>query len=86
MKIYNQKEALNGKSWAIKLNNDSFGGVQLVAIDSLTGFTECVLIEMFENGKIRTADCAERALESGGYDPFEHNNSFDECGAIVISK
>ena len=83
MKIYREGKEVK-KSWCLKLV-ESDKSVRVRAVDSSTGELVACLIVFFSSGKITSAPMCFHALEKAGYDPHEHNNSFDEDGGIVIS-
>lgn len=91
MKIFSEKKIIE-RSWALKLayeDDDIDGGcgfVDVDAVDSVTG-KRIATINFFANsGHLQLVKFAETALKEAGYDPFEHNNIFDELGRMIIIK
>ena len=90
MKIYREEKMQVKKSWCLKLCEKSLRngirGVFLNAVDSETGQSISQLIDFQSDGKIETLRRSFDILGKMGYDPYEHNNSFDEDGRIVIDR
>jgi hypothetical protein len=86
MKIY-KEETKQKKSWAIKLEESSVRsvGAELNAVDINSGKHLTTLIVFYNDGSIVTPDHAKGYLVKGGYDPYEHNNTFSDNGAIVVN-
>jgi hypothetical protein len=87
MKIIDEKEK-EEKSWGIKLVEEYSGGydggVCLIAADIRTHEYICTIQSFVPDGKIVKTLGVKEKLEESGYDPFEHNNKFDEYGTIII--
>lgn len=84
MKIYREEKEVK-KSWCLELSEDGDGDVSLCAVDSKTGKDTVNLIIFLSDGRIVADPQSFEHFGEMGYDPHEHNNSFDEFGAIVIS-
>ena len=82
MKIYREEKEIK-KSWCLKMD-ESGRHVRIRAADSSTGEIICCLIDFFSGGKITPTPMSFHVLKKEGYDPNEHNNSFNNNGSIVI--
>ena len=82
MKIYREEKEVK-KSWCLNME-ESDRDVRIRAVDSKTGEIICCLIGFFSSGKITSTPMSFHALKKEGYDPHEHNNSFNKDGGIVI--
>ena len=82
MKIYREEKEVK-KSWCLKLR-ESDREVYIDAVDSETGEGIVRLITFLSNGRIKSMCRSCDLLRGLGYDPYEHNNSFDHNGSIVI--
>ncbi len=60
------------------------GDVYLNAVDSCTGKSIAQLIKFKSDGTIITIQDAYTAIDSHGYNPYQHKNSFDKYGGINI--
>lgn len=83
MKIYEEKENVT-KKWVIRLFKDN-EKILLCATDNSTEEFIVDLMCFYIDGKIHSSILSENTLKKKGYDPYEHNNKFDENGALVIN-
>jgi len=82
MKIWESKK-LTAKSWVIRLEQSGNESI-LVAIDAISGRIIANFIRWDSNGDIERMSCAENILITNGYDPYEHNNKYDDEGRWII--
>ncbi len=83
MKIYTNKSCK--KSWAISLRDIlNKECAFLEAVDSETGEILASILCFDSDGSIKKITGLEEALSRKGYDPYEHNNQFNEDGSILI--
>lgn len=82
MKIFTGKEEPS-KSWSLLLRRrgDSVG---LVAVDSISGKELTEILRFYDSGTIYNITCVQRSLSMLGYEPAEHDNSFNVRGQIEI--
>lgn len=87
MKMYDAKGT---KVWGIALETDQMGyvipTVSVAAVDGSTGDTICYLMTFEPTGEVVTDSGAFDVLKDEGYDPYQHNNKFDEEGRIIVQK
>ena len=81
MKFYGEENL--PKSWALSFKRD-YSKVALIACDASTGSFICNMIFFHDGGKITIATSAKATIAFYGYDPFEHGNSYDEQGRLII--
>jgi hypothetical protein len=79
MKLFEESK---GKSWSVKLEKGNEN--HLIAVDDITGQRIAYLITFKRNGVLLAQECAIKAFIAGGYDPYEHGNTFDEQGRIIV--
>ena len=84
MKIYSDEKMQVKKSWCLKLCESSDRDIYICAVDSETGKGITNLISFLSDGRIVRDFQSFDILGEMGYDPYEHNNSFDHNGSIVI--
>ena len=83
MKVYNNKKEKR-KSWALTLKQ--YGeDIVLEAVDSNTGERVASLLSFTIDGGINRDINVKDAMKKDNYDPYEHGNSFDKDGAIVVN-
>jgi len=84
MRMFEGKHKEN-KHWCIVLEKSVHTNVDLCAVDEHTGDHITILIVFSCNGEIKSCRAALHDLKRMGYNPYEHNNEFDDEGRIVIS-
>jgi hypothetical protein len=84
MKVYKNNKK-NNKSWSLKLVESPDNCTYLEAVNSETGQTAATLLVFHAEGKVKKVKNAYESLLEEEFDPFEHKNTFDENGALVIS-
>ncbi len=72
------------KSWELKLQNDGFGDVELVAVDSVTGEKIIDFILFCDDGLVIANNFIPEELVKKGYNPKEWNNTFTNDGELQI--
>jgi hypothetical protein len=72
------------KSWCLKLCEPSDERIYLRAADSTTGEDIATLLMFHPNGAIELGKGALAALTKLGYNPSEHDNTFNKDGTIII--
>lgn len=70
------------RNWCLKLDKSKS---MLIAVDSRTGKEIAPLIGFSKTG-IRSYVGAEKELIDSGYDPYEHEDTYDEFGGICIKE
>lgn len=73
------------KNWGIKLVDNGLSAT-ICALDIRTGEFIAHVIHFGSDGKVVTSTAAFQALSEQGYNPYEHNNEWDEHGSIKIDK
>ena len=84
MKVYKESDTTK-KRWALNLDHRDGGDVSIIAVDSITGAYVAHLVRFHAYGGVSVCGWARDAMKERGYDPYEHNNRFDENGSLVIS-
>lgn len=84
MKLFEKNQT--AKSWSLELKSNEVckDKLNLVAVDSNTGNHIAYVMDFYPNGRVHICDNFAKALIRAGYDPFEHNNSYDAFGKIII--
>ena len=83
MKKYNGPNEKPRKSWALELRSDG-DHVFLCAVDAYTGEAVSRLVSFYASGRVLTYDGAEDEIKSNGYDPYEHSNTFNQYGSLLV--
>ena len=79
MKVF--KEATqSSKSWSIRLAEDG----RILAVDSFTGNRLATILIFSEDGSVLKCMSVFSSLKGEGYDPYEHDNKFEDNGCIII--
>lgn len=81
MRMFSGK--VGSKSWSVNVCSKCDEAIIIEAVDTYTGERVAELIRLGD-GKVIAYRCAKNALEARGYDPYEHGNSYDESGGIVL--
>ena len=84
MKIFKGKS--RNKSWSLSLVEINNGDVAIRSVDSNTGEYISTMMLFLKDGRVMRGEGFSSILKCDGYDPGEHNNTFDEVGRIVISE
>lgn len=86
MKIYKEKKKEIKKSWSITLKPSQICHQcpAIKIIDTDTGEQIDDLIRFTDWGSITRVQGIKDILEKRGYDPHEHNNTWDDDGKIII--
>ena len=83
MKIYEEKQE-EKKSWSIRLGANLVDAPVLFAVDSNTGEEIAGLFVFWKDGGVVKPMGVFETLKSSGYDPYEHNNRFNDDGSLEI--
>ena len=83
MRLYKEKQQDVTKDWALRITKDD-DGVRIDAVDEKTGNNVAFLISFYNDGVVSRHTSAKGAIEAEGYDPCQHNNTWDDEGRIVI--
>jgi hypothetical protein len=84
--IKKEKKERKKQSWGIRFSEKvNTANVYILAVDMETDEHICLIQTWSTNGEIFCDKGAKECLIEKGYDPFEHGNSFDEKGAIIVS-
>jgi hypothetical protein len=83
MKLFKCKKETISKSWSMDFEDD-LGEVKIKAVDSITGIHLVYILIFSSSGKIYRSVNTLRRLKELGYNPYEHANSFDNEGRIII--
>lgn len=82
MKFF-EKET-EAKHWVLGRRSYRNGNAIVRAVDGVSGYTITGLILFKSNGRVIRCSRAKKALEEHGYDPYEHNNKWDNDGRIIV--
>lgn len=86
MKMFIEPKEQPKRSWSIVLNRAGDTEVTLDAVDSTSREYIGTVIKFSNNGEVYIFEGLYDRLLSNRYDPFEHKNTFDDDGVMVITK
>jgi hypothetical protein len=84
MKLFQCKKEDVVKSWSITLVEE-VDEIKLKAVDSETGKHLVYILTFYPLGKVTKSENIFKRLKELEYNPYEHNNRFDERGRLIIN-